>query len=138
MEGVREYITPLTELLSSIDSATDHLRQFPLLLRATKDFLVGVVYESVNQQLSELREKMDSTVTLVNEAMTRILLCQKEERTTQTDRRRSVAVAVETEMTVEHLAEAGLATLTGPLEAAAQAAAAEKSAAKGGAGKKGK
>ncbi|KAA6392756.1 MAG: hypothetical protein EZS28_011716 [Streblomastix strix] len=84
-DGVAEYLVPLTELLSSIDTATDYLRQFPVLLRATRSFLVGTVFNKIEDDVSEMRREMDASVAKITQAMDRILMCQKETRSVQVD-----------------------------------------------------
>ncbi|KAK2961454.1 hypothetical protein BLNAU_3575 [Blattamonas nauphoetae] len=85
VDGVSDYLLPLCHLLSSIDTATDGLRRFPVLLRATKTFLAGTLHTSVETQLAEMQAKLDQSVATINAQMERLLLCQKETRAAQTD-----------------------------------------------------
>lgn len=101
VDGVADYLMPLTELLSSIDSATDGLRQFPVLLRATRTFLVGVVRQSVERELASMNELLTHHITLINQAMNRILLCGQESRQTQTEKRQVQNCGVVTEISGE-------------------------------------
>ena len=117
IDGVYDYIVPLTELISSIDSATDGLRHFPVLLRATKSLVLGEAYQTIDAELQAMRENMDDTVSRINTALQSVLMRQKENRAVQTEKRRVTSFATMTDITQEHMVDAGLATAPEPRQA---------------------